>query len=385
MRRLIPAVLAATVAALGASATASAAVVPGQFNLHFTSVKIVLGSLAEVQIPGADPALAGKAVDLNAGIDPAGTITAYRNALSFPPVGLSGVPLTIGLAQTSSSTGHFDDATNTLSLPLNIGVTVSSDLISGPCTIPLSFTLDNGSHDVVAGKTVAGAPYDPATGAITLAAVSTLPNVAALPAATCPADAAALIGVALPKGTPAGLQLSGTLSMPGGTAPADPDASCGAGGCTPPPCTTAECTPPAATCATDATKCAASVATLGGTALKVAKKRATATVRCAGTPATTKACTGTVTLKATYRYAATTKKKVRGKTRKVTVTKSRTVTVGKARYTAAAGGSASVAVAVPASVTRALKDKVNRKKLAAVLTVTNDNGTGVAKKKATLR
>jgi hypothetical protein len=355
MRRFSLAAMATIAAALGValsiSATASAAITQGQFNLHFTSAKVILGGLTTLDVPGSDPALAGKTIDVKANVASDGTITAYRDALSFPtvPIDVSGISANVGIVQTGKTTGTIDPNSYAMSLPLALGVRLdASSLGLPPCTIPVPFTFDTNSHAVSGSDSVNGVAYDPATKAITLAAVAEVP-MTITPSDSCSADAATLIGGLLSSlgggggAMKIGIALSGTLDMPGGDFYADPDPV------TTPPTTTVPTTPTTPTLTAPSIK----VGSVG----KVKKGVAAVTVTCAGTPATAKPCAG----KATLSFKAKGKKKA--------------TKVASASYNAAAGKSATVKLKVSASALKALK-KVKGK---ASLAVTVSGGKAVTK------
>jgi hypothetical protein len=378
MRRMSLAILATVVGVLGATSGASAAT-PGQFNLNFTSAKVVLGSLTELEVPGNDASLQGKAITVKANVDAAGGVTAFSNALSFPaiPLDVSGISGTVGIVQTAKSTGQFDDATGALTLGLNLGVKLEVSVFPGiPCTIPIPFTFDTGSHVVVGNKSVSGSPL--AGGAISVAAVGDVPLV--IPSgANCPSDMADLLSgllAALGGGggsMKVGIQLNGTLATPGGDPYPDPDPVLLPGD----PCTSAN--PPASCAPPPPPALANPVATLVGTTLKSTKGSVAVPIKCAGTAATNKPCAGKATLTAKVTTVKT--KKVKGKKKKVKTTK--TVTLGSASYSAAAGATATPKITLSSANQKILKAAKN--KLKATIAITNTGGTGVTGSAVTIK
>ena len=301
------------VAVLATASVASAAVNPGKFNLNFTTAKVILGDTATLDVPGNDPALAGKTITVNANVDANGKIDAYRDALTFPtiPLEVSTIQLGIGIIQTAKSSGTINSATNAVSMPLNLGIRIDASAIGvEPCVVPVPFVFDTGSHPVTATKTVTGSAYNPATGALTLAAVGQIPATIT-PSAGCPPDSASLLSTLLgqvlgggsaPK---VGIELAGTLTMPGGARYLDPDAPL----------------PPS----------------LASTKLSVKGGSAAATVKCGAPNAKGGACVG----KATLSFKAKGKK-----------TETKIVVVP---YSVAAGKSAVVKMKISASTLKALK------------------------------
>lgn len=363
MRRMPLAMLATAVGVLGAASAAHAAgpVQDGQFNLEFNTGKIVISDLASTDIPS------GSAVKVLGNVDPTGKVALPKTALQFPPlpIDVSGFSLAVSIAQSNRSDGSIDPATGAVTLPLAVTITIDGGAV-GFCKIPLNLSFGTGTQSVTASKNVVGSPYNPSTGAVTLAGVAPIPTLADLSATDCPLKD--LLGAFIPPGANGnvGLELVGLLDMPGGAKYPD-DA-----GTVPPPPEPTVTTPVTPTLANP-------VATLAGTTLKSTKGSVAVPIKCAGAVATNKACAGKATL--TTKVTTITTKKVKGKKKKIKKTK--TVTLGSASYNAAAGATATPKIKLSKANQKLLKAAKN--KLKAVINVTTTGGTGVTNKSVTIK
>jgi len=353
MRRFSLALMATIVAALAVTSTASAAITPGKFNIHFTAAKLQISGLGAVDAPS------GQTIDLHANVAADGKVGIPVNALAFPYIDLGdalpipGLVATIG--QTSRSDGTFNGTTGAASIPLKLFVYVGDGQLPNTngsviCKIPINATLDTGAHTFGTDTAVNGSPAD-GSGNIVLAGIAPIPS--SVPAGSC--DLFDILKGLLPANAQVGLALTGVVTMPGGTPYPDP-------GSTPPP--------PVLT---------ASTATLQGKSVSAKKG---IVIKCGGTPATVKACTGAASLSVTTLTTKTVTKKVKGKKKKVKVTTKKTVKLPSVNYTSPAGGTATVKFAVSSAVAKSLK--ANKNKLAGSLAVTNTNGTGVSATKVSL-
>jgi hypothetical protein len=221
----------AALAALGIAASASAgttapaATSVADFSVKFTSAKIVVAGLTEVEIPGSDPTLAGKVINVNGTINGAGQVSIGTSGFDFPAIGLGdSLPIpgvNLDIIQTAATTGTFNTTSGAVSLPLKLGVSLGADLGGGAalsCLIKgLNFTFTTGNV-VQDSTTLFGSPWNKTTRALTLTGKSAIPDSSKISAADCPI--VGLLAGAGISGKAVLLKLVGTTTIGAYKAPA---------------------------------------------------------------------------------------------------------------------------------------------------------------------
>lgn len=324
-KRTLVAASIAAFSVLGIATTASAATVPStnvtDFGISVTSAKIVVADLLPdgIEIPGSDPTLVGKTININGTLSKGGKVSIGTSGFDFPSIGLGdALPIpgvNLDIVQTGTTLGTFNSTTGAISLPLNLGVSLSADLGGGAglsCLIRgLNFTFTTGN--ATAGTTTLfGSAWNKTTRAITITGTSQIPADTSISSAECPIKS--LLAGAGVSGKAIALKLSGTTTI--GTTFKIPAKT-----------------------------------TLPSTAPKFSKGKSSVSVTCAGSSSKNRDCSGTVQLD-------------------VGTNKGTAVS-----YTAQAGKKATVQIVLtPAQISA-----IGKKSVSASLILTTDNGTGATK------
>lgn len=210
----------AALAALGAASGASAASSSNDvtdFSVKFTSAKLVITGLLDdgLEVPGTDPALAGKTINVAGTLSKGGKVSIAQSGFDFPAVSLDGAGLPIpGLVAdivltSPSKTGTFNTTTGAVSIPLSLGVSIGTADGSIGCLIKgLNFTFGTGS---ITGPTLIGEAWNKTSGNLAIVGKSAIPDVSKIPLSECPiAGLAAGLGI---SGAPVGLKLVGKTTI----------------------------------------------------------------------------------------------------------------------------------------------------------------------------
>ncbi len=213
----------AAVASLGATSSAMAAAPKPtdvtDFSAKVSNAKLVIEGLLPdgIEVPGNDPALVGKSINITGTISKSGVVSIAPSGFDFPAVslegaigGISGISADIILGQ--QATGSLNTATGAFTLPLNLGVQLQAAfgepniqcLVRG-----LSFSF--GTGNVTGWTSLFGSPWS--GGNFALTGQSALPSIASVPDADCPTAVKALAGGAIPAGTKVALKLVGTTTI----------------------------------------------------------------------------------------------------------------------------------------------------------------------------
>lgn len=215
-KRTLVATAVASMATLGMAGSASAATTDvADFHLTISNSKIVVADLLPdgLEIPGSDPALAGKTINIDGVIDKSGKIKIGTAGFDFPAVSLGdalpipGVDLDI--VQTDPASGKF--GTTGTNIPLHLGVSLSAYGGSISCLIKgLNFTFTTG-NTTVGPTTLLGSPWNSTTRAVTLTGKSAIPAVSSISSADCPI--VSLLSSAGIAGKAVALKLAGTTTI----------------------------------------------------------------------------------------------------------------------------------------------------------------------------
>jgi hypothetical protein len=339
-KKTLLALALAAVAALGTTSSAMAATVPStnvtDFSAKITTAKLVLENLLPdgLEVPGSDPTLAGKTINVTGTISKAGKVSIAPSGFDFPEVslgeaigGISGISADIVLGQQAS--GTLTTTNGNFSLPLNLGVQLRAAFgeLNITCLVKgLSFTF--GTGNVTGWTSLFGAPWSSAGKSFALTGQSALPNLNSVPDADCPSAVKALAAGQLPAGLKVALKLSGTTTI-------------------------------------GSTYKVPAVATLSGSASPTFSSagKSSVKVKCAGSSTKNRACVGTVSV----------------------VVASKGVTVS-APFSASAGKTVTVPLTFGSGQKLAIRgaSKASSVKVSSKLNIVVDNGKGVSNKSGSL-
>lgn len=220
----------AALAALGGASAASAAAPKStditDFSVKFTSAKLVIAGLLDdgVEVPGSDPALAGKTINVSGVISKGGKVKLAPSGFDFPAISLDGAGLPIPGLQAdivmtkASTTGSVNSTSGAVSIPLSLGVSIGADLGGGlslSCLIKgLDFTFGTGSVSATGSSgdvQLNGEAWNKTTGTLALTGKANLPDISKLSTSDCSIkDLAAGLNI---SGKPVLLKLVGTTTI----------------------------------------------------------------------------------------------------------------------------------------------------------------------------
>lgn len=208
----------AALTALGAATGATAATTPStnvtDFSVKFTSAKLIIVGLLDdgLEVPGTDPALAGKTINVSGTISYGGKINIAPTGFDFPGVGLGSALPIPGLAADilltdPTTTGTLNKTTGAVSIPMKLGVNIGTEDGSIGCLIKgLNFTFTTGNTG-----SLIGSAWNKTTGDLAITGQAPLPVVGNIPLSECPiAGLAAGLGI---DGKPVQLKLTGKTTI----------------------------------------------------------------------------------------------------------------------------------------------------------------------------
>ena len=220
-KKILVASSVSAMAAMAISGSASAASTSGVADFHLTinNAKIVVADLLPdgIEIPGSDPALVGKTINIDGVIDAKGNVKIGKSGFDFPAISLGdALPIpgvNLDIVQTDAATGTLT-STGVSRMPLKLGVSLSADLGGGAglsCLIKgLNFNFSTGNA-TVGPTTLLGSAWNKTTRAITLTGTSAIPNSSAISSADCPI--VSLLAGAGISGKAVALKLGGTTTI----------------------------------------------------------------------------------------------------------------------------------------------------------------------------